>query len=321
MDEAQVDALIEMTLEQAFGQGTEIIDRTEIPVAGTKRHVHKLAVTTPGGEPLKLFAKTGTDFQVRVEAALYQKALGSEFTAAPKFIAATERDGVQCFITEEAAGEPLDGTNKAHVVAAFRALAQFHRQGRPHVSSLMDVFAGPTSIVTHRANPKDMFDRIFMIWGLATAFGITRDDLAIFYDQRVLDLVLSEEWTFVHGDFGDYNLFIEPHTLNVQFIDFGFSNIRAASSDLLYELDSSKMFGDHLQAGLRAYWEASDQGVSYETFRLRQAYWHASYYADVYSWQLKKEHLEDEDYCRGQAAALDRIRNGGRYITEQIAAS
>ena len=319
MDDALIEGRIAATLVEAFGQGVQIQVCTEVPGVGIYRIVHKLTVATPSGDTLKLFAKTGTDFQVRVEAALYKNALGPDFTAAPRFIAATVKDGVHCFITEASAGEPLDGTNKDHVVAAFRALAQFHRQGRPHVNSLMDVFAGPTSIVAHRANPKDMFDRIFMIWGLATAFGITRDDLAIFYDQRVLDLVLSEEWTFVHGDFGDYNLLIDPHTLNVQFIDFGFSNIRAASSDLLYELDSSKMFGDHLQAGLRAYWEASDQGVSYEAFRLRQAYWHASYYADVYSWQLKKEHLEDEDYCRSQAAALKCIRSGGRYIAEQIA--
>ena len=65
---------------------------------------------------------------------------------------------------------------------------------------------------------------------------------------------------------------------------------------------------------------ASDQGVSYETFRVRQAYWHASYYADVFSWQLKKEDLEDEDFCRsGRASALECIRTGGRYIAAQLA--
>ena len=319
MDEAQVDALIEMTLKQAFGQGAEIIDRTEIPVAGTKRHVHKLAVTTPGGEQLRLFAKTGTDFQVRVEAALYQDVLGSEFTAAPRFIAATERDGVHCFITEEAAGEPLDGTNQDHVVAAFRALAQFHRQGRPHVGALMDIFTGPTSNVPHSADPQKMFDRIFKIWGLATNFGITKDDLAVFYDQRALDLVLNEEPTLVHGDFGLNNLLIEPATLNVRFIDFGFADVRAASSDFMYEFDSGDTFGDHLETGLRAYWESSDQGVSYETFRVRQAYWHASYYADVFSWHLQKEDLEDENRRSGRVGALECIRNGARYIGAHIA--
>ena len=319
MDEAQVDALIEMTLKQAFGQGAEIVDCTEIPGVGTKRHVHKLAVATPGGEQLKLFAKTGTDFQVRVEAALYQDVLGSEFTAAPRFIAATERDGVHCFITEEAAGEPLDGTNQDHVVAAFRALAQFHRQGRPHVGALMDLFTGPTSIVTHSANPKDMFHRIFKIWGLATNFGITKDDLAVFYDPRVLDLVLNEEPTLVHGDFGPNNLLIDPAALKVRFIDFGFANVRAASSDFMYEFDSGDTFGDHLETGLRAYWESSDQGVSYETFRVRQAYWHASYYADVFSWHLQKEDLEDENRRGDRVDALECIRNGGRYIGAHIA--
>ena len=153
-----------------------------------------------------------------------------------------------------------------------------------------------------------------MIWGLATAFGITHDDLAIFYDQRVLDLVLNEEWTFVHGDFGDHNLLINPNTLNVQFIDFGFGEVRAASSDLMYEFNCGNTFGDHLHAGLRAYWEASDQGVSFETFRVRQAYWHASYYADVFSWQMKKEDLEDEEMRRARSGALECIRNGGRHV-------
>lgn len=318
MDDARFEERIAATLAKAFGPGVQIQECAAVPGAGTERKVHKLSIAAPAGDNLKLFAKTGTDSQVRIEAALYQSAFGSDFTVAPRFIDATEDDGVHCLITEEAAGEPLDVANQDHVVAAFRALAELHRQGRPHASALVDVIHSPKAKATHYANPRDMFDRIFMIWGLATAFGITHDDMAIFYDQRVLDLVLAEEWTFVHGDFGVHNLLIDPNTLDVRFIDFGFGEVRAASSDLMYEFDSGDTFGDHLQAGLRAYWEASDQGVPFETFRIRQAYWHASYYADVYSWHLKKEHLADEDYCRGQAAALECIRTGGRFIAAQI---
>ena len=318
MDDALIEERIAATLAEAFGPGVQIQACAAVPGVGTERKVHKLSIATPAGDNLKLFAKTGTDSQVRLESALYQSAFGSDFTVGPRFIAATEDDGVHCLITEEAAGEPLDVANQDHVVAAFRALAELHRLGRPHASAIIDVIHGPTTKVAHFTNPRDMFDRIFMIWGLATAFGITRDDLAIFYDPRVLDLVLAEEWTFVHGDFGGHNLLIDPNTLDVRFIDFGFGEVRAASSDLMYEFDYGKVFGDHLHAGLRAYWEASDQGVSFETFRIRQAYWHASYYADVYSWQLKKEHLEDEEYRRIQAGALACIRTGGRHIAAQI---
>lgn len=320
MDDALIEERIAATLREAYGQGVQVQECNEVPGVGTERKVHKLSIATPAGHHLNLFAKTGTDSQVRIGAALYQRIFGSDFAVAPRFIAATENNGVHCFITEEVVGEPVDASNQDHVVAAFRALAGLHRLGRPHVGTLIDVIHGPTTKVAHFTNPRDMFDRIFMIWGLATAFGITRDDLAIFYDQRVLDLVLNEEWTFVHGDFGPNNLLINPETLDVRFIDFGFGEVRAASSDLMYEFNYGKVFGEHLHAALRAYWEASDQGVSFETFRLRQAYWHASYYADVYSWQLKKEHLADEDYCRGQASALECIRSGGRFIAEQFAA-
>ena len=88
----------------------------------------------------------------------------------------------------------------------------------------------------------------------------------------------------------------------------------------MYEFDYGKTFGDHLHAGLQAYWKASDQGVSFETFRIRQAYWHASYYADVFSWYLTKEDLEDENLRSGRMSALECIRTGGRYISEQFAA-
>ena len=169
--------------------------------------------------------------------------------------------------------------------------------------------------------PQKMFDRIFMIWGLATAFGITRDDLAVFYEQRVLDLVLSEEPTLVHGDFGLHNLLIDPATLHVKFIDFGFSNLRAASSDLMYEFNSDNSYGEHLESGLRAYYETSDQDVSYAAFRIRHAYWHASCYADMFAWQMKKEDLADEEMRGARLDALECIRNGGRYIAAQIAAA
>ena len=321
MDNALFRKRIAATLQEAYGQGVQIQECDEVPGVGNERKVHKLSVATPAGDHLKLFAKTGTDSQVRIEAALYQSVFGSDFAVAPRFIAATEDNGVHCFITEEVAGEPLDDSNQDHVVAAFRALAELHRLGRPHVGALIDAIHGPTTKVAHFTNPRDMFDRVFMIWGLATAFGITRDDLDIFYGQRVLDLVLEEEWTFVHGDFSPNNLLINPDTLDVRFIDFGFGEVRAASSDLLFEFDYGKVFGDHLHAGLQAYWEASDQGVSYETFRLRQAYWHASYYADVFSWYLTKQDLEDEDLRSGRMSALECIRTGGRYIAEHIAAS
>ncbi len=320
MDNTLYRKRIAATLQEAFGQGVQIQECNEVPGVGSERKVHKLSVATPAGDHLKLFAKTGTDSQVRIEAALYQSVFGSDFAVAPRFIAATEDNGVHCFITEEVVGEPLDDSNQDHVVAAFRALAELHRLGRPHVGTIIDVIHGPTTKVAHFTNPRDMFDRIFMIWGLATAFGITRDDLDIFYDQKVLDLVLEEEWTFVHGDFSPNNLLINPDTLDVRFIDFGFGEVRAASSDLLYEFNDGKVFGDYLHAGLRAYWEAFDQGVSFETFRLRQAYWHASYYADVFSWYLTKHDLEDEDLRSGRIRALECIRTGNRYISEQFAA-
>ena len=319
MEDALIEERIAATLAKAFGQGVQIQECAEVPGVGTERKVHKLVVTTPADDNLKLFAKTGTNSQVRVEAALYQSAFGSDFSVAPRFIAATEDNGVHCFITEEVVGEPVDASNQDHVVAAFRALAELHRLGRPHVGTLIDVIHGPTTKIAHFTNPRDMFDRIFMIWGLATAFGITRDDLAIFYDQRVLDLVLSEEWTFVHGDFGPNNLLIDPDTLDVRFIDFGFGEVRAASSDLLYEFNYGKVFGEHLHAGLRAYWEASDQGAPFETFRIRQAYWHASYYADVFSWYLTEKDLEDEDLRSDRMSSLECIRTGSRYISEQLA--
>ena len=318
MDDALFEERIAATLQKAYGQGVQVQECAEVPGVGTERKVHKLRIATPAGDRLKLFAKTGTDSQVRIEAALYQSIFGSDFAVAPRFIAATEDNGVHCFITEEVVGEPVDASNQDQVVAAFRALAELHRLGRPHVGTLTDIIHGPTTKVAHFTNPRDMFDRIFMIWGLATAFGITRDDLAIFYDQRVLDLVLKEEWTFVHGDFSPNNLLIDPDSLDVRFIDFGFGEVRAASSDLLYEFDYGTVFGDHLHAGLQAYWKASDQGVSFETFRIRQAYWHASYYADVFSWYLTKEDLEDENLRSGRMSALECIRTGGRYISEHI---
>lgn len=319
MDDALIEERIAATLEDAYGQGVKIQECNEVPGVGIARKVHRLSIATPAGDHLDLFAKAGTDSQVRIEAALYQRVFGSDFAVAPRFIAATEANGVHCFITEEVVGEPVDASNQDHVVAAFRALAELHRLGRPHVGALIDAIHGPTTKVAHFTNPRDMFDRIYMIWGLATAFGITRDDLAVFYDQQVLNLVLDEEWTFVHGDFSPNNLLINPDTLDVRFIDFGYGEVRAASSDLLYEFNYGKVFGEHLHAGLRAYWEACDQGVSFETFRIRQAYWHASYYADVFSWYLTKEDLEDEDLRSGRISALECIRTGSRYIAEQLA--
>ena len=192
MDYALIKEHITATLQEAYGQGVQIQECIEVPGVGTERKVHKLRIATPAGKNLNLFAKTGTDSQVRIEAALYQSVFGTDFAVAPRFIAATEDNGVHCFITEEVVGEPVDASNQDHVVAAFCALAELHRLGRPHADTLIDVIHGPTTKVAHFTNPRDMFDRIFMIWGLATAFGITRDDLAIFYDRRVLDLVLSE---------------------------------------------------------------------------------------------------------------------------------
>ena len=321
MDEALVQKRIAATLEQAFAQGVHVQECTEVPVVGTERNVHKLVVTTPSGDTLTLYAKTGTDFQVRLEAALYQGAFGRDFSVAPRFIGATERDGVHCFITEEVAGEPLDGDNRDHAIAALTSLALLHREGRRHVAALLPIFTGPARAVSLSPQPQKMFDRIFMVWGLATAFGITRDDLAVFYEQRVLDLVLSEEPTLVHGDFGLHNLLIDPATLQVKFIDFGFSNLRAASSDLMYEFDSDNSYGEHLESGLRAYYETSDQDVSYEEFRIRHAYWHASCYADMFAWQITKEDLADEVMRNARQDALESIRNGGRYIAAQIAAA
>lgn len=321
MDKALARDRIEATLEESYGHGVHVQECAEVPGVGANRIVHKLTVKTPDGDTQSLFAKTGTDSQVRVETALYQRVLGAGITHAPAMIAATVANGVHCFITEESVGNPLDETNEDHVIAAFRALAQLHREGRSHVETLTDIFAGPASTVTHFADPRDMFARIFKIWGLATALGITHEDLAVFYDQRALDLVLNEPPTLVHGDFGPHNLLIDPATLDIRFIDFGFGEVRAASSDLMYEFNSGDTFGDHLHAGLHAYWEASDQGVPYEVFRLRQAYWHASYYADVFSWQLTKEDLADEDLRDSRLRALERIREGGRFIAKQLETS
>lgn len=321
MDEALVTERIAATLEQAFARGVDVQECAEVPGVGTERKVHKLVVTTPSGDTRALYAKTGTDSQVRLEAALYQSAFGSDFSIAPRFIGATERDGVHCFITEEVVGEPVDGNNRDHAIASLSALALLHREARRHVAALLPVFAGPTRAVSLSPQPQKMFDRIFMVWGLATAFGITHGDLAVFYEQRVLDLILSEEPTLVHGDFGLHNLLIDPATLQVRFIDFGFSNLRAASSDLMYEFDSDNSYGEHLDAGLRAYYETSDQEVTYEAFRIRHAYWHASCYADMFAWQMTKEDLADEDMRNARQDALERIRNGGRYIAAQIAAA
>ena len=118
---------------------------------------------------------------MRVEAALYQRdVLGSEFYGSPKVqLPPLSATACTVFITEEAAGETSGRhANQDHVVAAFRALAQFHRAGATarrrldgHLHRADE--QRPPLVPTRR----EMFDRIFMIWGLATAFGITKDDL------------------------------------------------------------------------------------------------------------------------------------------------
>lgn len=315
MEQIVIESLISSAIVKAFGSSAKITKLEKIQER-TGRQVHKLTVEGISEQPVTLFSKTGNHYYVKLESALYQRVFSSESMETPKLIIATEQEGMHCIVIEETKGQPIDYTNKDHVEAAFRALAHFHRHNRPHIPKMTDIFTNPPGHANNNPNPQTMFDRIKGVWDKATHLGLTQNDFDIFYDQRIMNIVLSEKPTFVHGDFASGNLLIDEKTMTVRFIDFGYSAIRAGTSDFMQFFGTQSILGDLLELGLGQYWKNSDQGVSYEEFKIRHAYWHGSCYADVFSWKLSESDLSDKDDVSQRKRALQAIQQAGRYISE-----
>lgn len=314
MEQSFIEALIFSTLEKTFASNPIMTDLTKVQDR-RKRQVYKLTIKQNTGELLTLFAKIGTDYQLKIESALYQRVFAPELTKTPQLIAANEQDGVRCIIIEETQGEPIDYANRDHVMAAFLALANFHRHNRQYIHKMNDIFTNAPGHANNNPNPQTMFDRIKDVWDRAIHLGFTQDEFDIFYDQRVMDIILSENPTFVHGDFASGNLLIDPSTMTIGIIDFGYSAIRAATSDFMQFFGTQSVLGDLLEPGMRHYWRNSDQGVSYNEFKIRHAYWHGSCYADVFSWKLDEVDLKDQDATDRRKKALRAIQQAGHSIS------
>lgn len=317
MEQTLVEALISTTLEKAFGSKVKINTLSQIQER-RERQVHRLTVEGLSDEPVTLFSKTGSHFYIQLESALYQRVFSTESMETPKLIAASEQDGVHCFIIDEVKGQPIDYGNLDHVKAAFLTLARFHNHNRQYIHKMEDIFTNPRGRANNNPNPQMMFDRIKDVWDRAISLGLKQDEFDIFYNQEVMDLILSEEPTFVHGDVAADNMFIDLNTMTVRCFDFGYSAIRAATSDFMYFFGSESIFGNLLEPGLHYYWQNSDQGVSYSEFKIRHAYWHASCKADALSWKLNEADLNDEEIRRRKVSNLEAIQQASQCIKKLL---
>lgn len=284
------EEIVRRTVNTSFPLGNEILRMDLIQARGEPsqyRCVHHIEVQLNGGTIMSLYAKTGNEFQIKREVALYRDVFDPETTKTPRLYGISEsgdESGLECLVIEAISGERFNKTNKDHIDLVFQAYAELHRNCRRRVSEMRRVFTGKKG--SDNPDPQQMFDELRSHVRILTEIGIDVNVLDVFYRDDVHQDVIAELPTFVHGDISEDNILVVPETGEVRFIDFGYSAIRAGTSEFMYYHREANPFAELFERGLRAYWRAADTSVSFPEFLVRQNYWNASYHADCLTWDI-----------------------------------